>query len=90
VIATLTLPSDWMAAAAAGAKAKSGTWQDPSADVGGTVGHFRIHNSGDTLCHMQGSVTITGGGGDMTLDSITPNAGQTITITGFTLNEPNA
>jgi hypothetical protein len=39
---------------------------------------------------MQGTVTLTAGGGDMTLDSITPNAGQTMTITGFTLNEPNA
>jgi hypothetical protein len=28
VLATATLPSDWMAAASCGAKAKSGTWQD--------------------------------------------------------------
>ena len=32
VLATLTLPADWMSAAAAGAKAKLGTWQDTSAE----------------------------------------------------------
>ena len=41
VLATLTLPSDWMAAASAGAKAKSGTWQDSSADATGTAAESR-------------------------------------------------
>jgi hypothetical protein len=45
VLATLTLPSDWMAAASGGTKAKSGTWQDASADANGTAGHFRIYVS---------------------------------------------
>ena len=40
VLAALTLPSDWMAAAASGSKAKSGTWQDTSADATGTAAHF--------------------------------------------------
>ena len=30
VLASLTLPSDWLAAASSGSKAKSGTWQDTS------------------------------------------------------------
>lgn len=42
VLATMTLPSDWLAAASAGAKAISGTWQDTSADAAGTAAHFRI------------------------------------------------
>jgi len=33
VLAQLDLPSDWMAAASGGSKAKSGTWQDASADA---------------------------------------------------------
>ena len=33
VLATLTLPSDWLAAASSGSKAKSGTWEDLSADT---------------------------------------------------------
>ncbi len=90
VLATLNLPSDWMAAAASGAKAKAGTWQDAAADASGTAGHFRIYASDGTTCHIQGTITATGGGGDMTLDSTAITAGQSITITGFTLTDGNA
>ena len=37
VLATLNLPSDWMAAASGGSKDKSGTWEDLSADAAGTA-----------------------------------------------------
>ena len=90
VIATLPLPSDWMAAASAGQKALSGTWQDTSADASGTVGHFRIFAAGNTTCHIQGTCTNTGGGGDMTLDNTVVNSGQSITVTTFTLTAGNA
>lgn len=90
VLATLTLPSDWMAAAAAGAKAKAGTWQDASADATGTAGHWRLYASDGTTCHMQGTVTGTGGGGDMELDNTSINSGQQVTITTFTLTDGNA
>lgn len=90
VLATLTLPSDWMANAASGSKAKSGTWQDASADNAGTAAHFRIHDSTGTTCHLQGTVTATGGGGDLTLDNTNIAAGQTVTITSFTLTDGNA
>lgn len=90
VIATLNLPADWMAAAAAGSKAKSGTWQDASADAAGTVAHFRIYASDGTTCHAQGTVTLTGGGGDMTLDNNNVQTGQQITINSFTISAGNA
>ena len=90
VLATLSLPSDWMAAAASGAKALSGTWQDASADAAGTAAHFRIYDSGGTTCHLQGTITATGSGGDMELDNTNVAAGQQITITGFTLTDGNA
>ncbi len=90
VLATLNLPSDWMAAAAAGSKAKTGTWQDGSADAAGTAGHFRIYDSGGSTCKMQGTVTATGGGGDMTLDNAVLAVAQVVTITGFTLTAPGA
>lgn len=90
VLVTMTLPSDWMAAASGGAKAKSGTWEDTSADATGTAAHFRIYASDGTTCHIQGSVTATGGGGDMTLDSTSITAGQTVTITNFSLTAGNA
>lgn len=92
LLASLTLPSDWMAAASGGAKAKAGTWEDASADAGAptNAGHFRIYASGGSTCHMQGTITATGGGGDMTLDSIAITAGQAILVTGFTLTAPAA
>lgn len=88
-LATLTLPSDWMAAASGGSKAKSGTWEDSSADATGTAGHFRIYASDGTTQHMQGTVTATGGGGDMTVDNTSFASGQAFSITGFTLTDGN-
>ena len=90
VLATMTLPSDWMNAAASGQKTLLGTWQDTSADAAGTAGHFRIYDSAGTTCHIQGSVTATGGGGDMTLDNAVIALGQQVTINSFTLTDGNA
>src|SRR5215207_2049429 len=90
VVATMTLPSDWMAAALGGTKGLSGTWQDLSADNAGTVAHFRVYASDGTTAHLQGSVTITGGGGDMTLDNNVLAAAQAVSITSFTLTDGNA
>jgi len=90
VLATINLPSDWMAAASSGAKALAGTWQDASADNAGTAAHFRIYANDGTTQHIQGTITATGGGGDMTLDNAVLAAGQSITITSFTLTDGNA
>ena len=88
VLATLTLPSDWMAAASSGSKAKSGTWQDTSADATGTAAHFRIYDSGGTVCGLQGTVGV--GSGDLQVDSASFTSGQSFSITGFTLTDANA
>ena len=90
VLATMTLPSDWAAAASSGAKALSGTWQDTSADNSGTADFFRLFASDGTTCHMQGTVTATAGGGDMTLDNTSITAAQAVSVTTFTLTDANA
>ena len=90
VLATINLPSDWMAAASSGSKAKSGTWEDASADATGTAAHWRLYASDGTTCHAQGTITATGGGGDMTLDNTSINSGQTVTVTSFTISAGNA
>jgi hypothetical protein len=90
VLATMNLPSDWLAAASSGSKAKSGTWQDAAADAAGTAAHFRIYASDGTTCHIQGSVTATGGGGDMTLDNTSIAVGQQVTITAFQIDAGGA
>lgn len=73
VLATLNLPSDWMAAASGGTKAKSGTWEDTSADAGGIIGHYRIYASNGTTQHAQGLVSM-------------PHAVSTAVATGVQMN----
>jgi hypothetical protein len=90
VVATMVLPSDWLGAPFGGSIALSGTWQDLSADAGGTAGYFRVHNNAGTVCHMQGTVTATGAGGDMQLDNTNIATGQQINITTFTITAGGA
>jgi len=86
----MNLPSDWMAAASSGTKALAGTWSDASADATGTAAHFRIYDSGGTVCHMQGTVTGTGGGGDIELNNTSIASTQVVSITSFVLTAGNA
>jgi hypothetical protein len=88
LLVQMELPSDWMAAAASGAKAKAGTWSD-TADGGSasTPGYFRIVDNAGTTCHVQGTAGI--GSGDLSFDG-TITAGQTVTVNTFTINAANA
>lgn len=90
VLATVNLPADWMAASAAGTKAKSGTWQDLLADAAGTAGHFRLYASDGVTCHAQGTVTATGGGGSMTVDNVIFAVDQPFNVTSFSITAGNA
>lgn len=87
VLATVNLPSDWMNNAAAAQKTKAGTWQDASADADGTAGHFRVYDSGGSVCHIQGTYGTVGT--DMIGDSVSFTTGQSFTINTFTLNAGN-
>jgi hypothetical protein len=94
VLAEMTLPTDWMAAASSGAKAKAGTWEDTAANAAGTAAHFRIYTSGGTA-KLQGSVTASGGGGDMTItvngvSTAAITLGAAVSIATFTLTDGNA
>jgi hypothetical protein len=87
LLAEISLPSDWMAAASAGAKAKSGTWSVAASGTG-TAGHFRIKDTAGTNTHVQGTCGI--GSGDLQLDNTSIASGQTVTVTAFTLTDANA
>jgi hypothetical protein len=89
LLCEIDLPSDWMAAASSGSKAKAGTWQGTAADDG-TVGHFRIKDTAGTTTHMQGTVTDGAGGGDMTMDNTTVATSQVITVNTFTITAAGA
>lgn len=89
LLATIVLPSDWLAAASSGAKTLLGSWTVAASGTG-VAASWRIFDSAIAACEMQGTVTATGGGGDLTLDNTNIASGQTITITAFTLTEGNA
>lgn len=83
LLVSVTLPSDWMSNASAGSKSKSGTWS-ASASATGTAGHFRIKKSG--TCHIQGSISTAGGGGDMILDNLSIFSGQAFAVSTATIS----
>ena len=93
ICAILDLPSDWLGASSAGVKSKAGTWSGvghANAGAGTDVGHFRVTDAAGTTCHLQGSVTITGSGGDMTMDNVNVATDQAVTINSFALTAGNA
>lgn len=91
LLAQFALPSDWLAAAASGVKAKSGTWQGTAVGTG-DIAHFRIYEAGSpSVCHIQGTVGLTGSPTyDMTVDNTNVAPGQTITVSTFQLTAGNA
>jgi hypothetical protein len=90
LLASAALPADWLTASASGVKTLQGVWQDASVDGAGTAGHFRIYNAGRVRCCVQGSVTVIGGGGDITMNSVTFVLNQFFTVTAGTWTEPGA
>lgn len=88
LVAEIACPADWMANASGASKAKSGTWSATAANSG-TITHFRLFDSADGTCHLQGTCSLTGGGGDLVLDAVAVTAGQTITINAFTIAAQN-
>lgn len=88
VVATFTPTAT---AAASGAK----TMVTPAATVaatapnGGAAMHYELTTSGDVV-HERGTLTATGGGGDMTIDNLNIASGQTVNVTSFTKTAPGA
>jgi hypothetical protein len=90
VLATMILPTNWLGEPNGGNINLSGNWQDLSADASGTAGYFRLYDGTGTTCHMQGTITGTGAGGDMQLDNTNIAIGQQITITSFSITAGGA
>ena len=55
----------------------------------GTAGHFRLKKSGGTAV-LDGTITATGGGGDMTMGSTSVNTGVPVDLGVPTINVPVA
>ena len=89
LLVEVTCPADWLNAASGGQKTLAGAWT-AAAGASGNAGYYRIMDSSGTVCHEQGTITATGGGGDMTVDNIIIASGQTVTVTTKTFTEGNA
>lgn len=57
----------------------------------GVAGYFRLcTTSAGTTTVLQGTVTATGGGGDLELNNTSISAGQTVSISSFVYTSPGA
>ena len=85
LLAELTCSDPAAGAASGRVLTFSAITQDASANAGGTASWFRIVRGDGTTAVIDGSVTVTGGGGDMQLVTTTITALQPVQITAFTL-----
>jgi hypothetical protein len=86
LLVTVTLIDPSFGSVSAG----SATLADPAAVLAvasGTAGHCRVLDSSANVI-MDGTVTATGGGGDLTLASTAISSGQSVDVTGGTLTQP--
>lgn len=85
-VATLTFSTTAFGAASSGTATANAITADTSA-TGGTVAKARWKNAAGTdkvIC----SVTATGGGGDITLNSVVISAGQQVSVSSLTYSAP--
>ena len=90
LLATFVLAADWASAPADGTVTLTGLPVIVDATDEGIIGHYRITNAAGTVCHEQGTVTATGGGGDLTVDNVNVVAGQSVLITSWSKTAPGA
>lgn len=94
LLAEFALSSPAFAAAVAGAVSLDVT--PALTDTGitnGTAGWFRIltaaEAAGTGLGTIDGSITVTGGGGDLTMNTVTISTGVNVTVTAGTVTMPS-
>lgn len=88
LLATFALPNPAFGAAAAGV-ASANAIATVQGAAAGDAGYFRVKESGGAAV-MDGSVTATGGGGDLELNTITISAGVDVSITSWSVTMPAA
>ena len=81
-VATLPLAATAFGAASSGT-ATAGTITSDSSATGGTIATYKMETSGNTRI-VGGSVTETGGGGDIEMSSLVIGAGDTVSVSSYT------
>ena len=82
LLASITLPNDWMLSPVAGTISIQGTWNGTGI-ASGTAGYYRLKTSGGTT-HEQGTVYQAGGSGDLGLDNVSIAPNQIVQVTTWT------
>jgi hypothetical protein len=83
-LATLTLTTDFMAAASAGSIAKTATAWTVNGAAAGTASFYRFCANDGTTCHEQGTVGV--GTGDLQVNQTSVAVDQPVTITAWNRN----
>lgn len=90
LLGTLTMNATAFSAASGGVLTANAITQDSGADATNTASFFRLFKSDGTTVVMDGTITATGGGGDMTLNTVSIVSGGPISCTGFAITRGNA
>lgn len=90
LLATVALAEPAFSSAASGVATLLGTPYTATFVAAGVAGWFRVWDgtSGTRLAVFDGSITATGGGGDMQLSDVNIASGVTLTITGTSYTQP--
>lgn len=86
LLAEFPLASDWANAAGTGSKALTSV-TGVTGIGNGIAGHYRFcANSG--AVHEQGTISVTGGGGDAIIDDASISIGQAVNVLTWVWNQP--
>jgi hypothetical protein len=83
LLVSLTLPADWLQPADGGVKMIAGPWQGITGLSAGTARYFRLRQG--TVCHIQGSVSVAGEGGDMIVETTSIAPMLPVVVTAFAI-----
>jgi hypothetical protein len=87
LLVSITLADPAFGASSAGVAQLAGTPRSGTAVASGTAGWFRIVDSNGVTV-VDGSVTATGGGGDLELDNTNIATGQQVSVSALSLSIP--
>lgn len=90
LLAELTCGTPFASGASSGVLTANAITNDSSANATGTAAWFRLVQSGGSTVVMDGSVTASGGGGDLQLVTTSIVASQPVQVTSFVITEGGA
>jgi len=87
ILVTIDLQNPAFAAAASGSASANGLPLSGTVSVAGTAASFDLRDRDNTVV-FSGTVTATGGGGDMELSNTTLAVNDTVSLNSFNVSQP--